>query len=127
MALRGNTIHLRHGEFFFSLIQLLKNTEEILAVKLPSLIFNLETQDNPTCRYPREEVESGKVKAVRGIVHHSFCSPSLCAGTTLLPLSYNQNIVAMEATKNLDMEASKLVWNRRIRKMYWRDASRSSS
>jgi len=123
MAIRKNTVHLLHGEFFFSLLQLLQNTEEILNVKLPPLLFNFETQDNPTCRYPKENLEFDRVEAVQGIVHHSFCSPKLCAGTTLLPISYNQNIEAMEATKSLDMKASKLPWNKRINKLYWRGSN----
>ena len=53
---KKNSIYLRHKEFFVPLLEMLKKTEEILGVKLPAIIFNLETQDNPTCRYPVTEI-----------------------------------------------------------------------
>ena len=96
-------------------------------VKLPPLLFNLETQDNPTCRYPRDELEVNRVEAVQGIVHHSFCSPKLWAGTTLIPISYNQNIEAMESTKSSDTKVSKLPRNKRINKLYWRGSNAGKS
>ena len=120
VARRKDAVHLRHMEFFFPLLRLLKDTEDILKVKLPTLLFNLETQDNPTCRYPREELKAGELKAVKGIVHHSFCSPELCDGTTLLPISYNQNINAMRTTKGLDRKVSATPWRKRIPKLFWR-------
>ena len=53
---KKNNIYLRHKEFFVPLLEMFKKTEEILGVKLPAIIFNLETQDNPTCRYPVTEI-----------------------------------------------------------------------
>jgi len=123
VARRKDAVHLRHMEFFFPLLRLLKDTEDILKVKLPTLLFNLETQDNPTCRYPREELKAGELKAVKGIVHHSFCSPELCDGTTLLPISYNQNINAMRTTKGLDRKVSATPWRKRIPKLFWRGSN----
>ena len=119
-----STLYLRHKEFFESLNYQLMQTEEYFGARIPSFIFNLETQDNPTCKYPRTERDSGLLKPVKGILHHSFCSPKLCDGTFLLPMSYNQNIKAIESTKKLDQKASKIRWEARLKKLFWRGSNK---
>lgn len=118
-----NIIYLRHSAFFLSTIEMLKETEKILNVKVPTIIFNLETQDNPTCRYPVTEIESGQIRAVKGLFHHSFCSPKLCNGIFLFPISYNQNFNAMEATKKMDYHYSEMLWESKQSKLFWRGSN----
>jgi len=118
-----NTVYLRHSEFLFPLLENVKKTEELLQVKLPTLLFNLETQDNPTCKYPLSEISSGDINVVKGIFHHSYCSPKLCDGIILLPISYNQNFLAMEATKKLDLKASRIPWELKDEKLFWRGSN----
>ena len=99
---------------------------EYFKKRLPDFLFNLETQDNPTCRYSRAEIESG-LKPVKGVVHHSFCSPELCDGTFLLPMSYNQNTKAMKATEELDKKAYELRWESRADKLFWRGSNKGKN
>jgi hypothetical protein len=75
---RNYTIFLRHKEFFKAMLEMIRSSEQILNVTVPSLLFNLETKDNPTCNYPSSEMRSENIVAVKGIFHHSFCSPTLC-------------------------------------------------
>ena len=117
---RMNSIYLRHKEFFVPLLNMLKKTKEILNVEVPEIIFNLETQDNPTCRYPKIEIESGRIRAVKGLFHHSFCSPKLCDEIFLFPISYNQNFVAMEARRKAASRSSRIPWEGREKKIFWR-------
>ena len=63
---------------------------------------------------------SSNIRADVHVVHHSFCSPEVCDGTFLLPMSYNQNIKAIEATEDLDKKASKVRWESRADKVFWR-------
>jgi len=119
----GGTIYLRHKEFFEALSTQLQYTSKYFGKSVPDFLFNLETQDNPTCKYPRAEIELG-LKPVKGVVHHSFCSPELCDGTFLLPMSYNQNIKAIKATEELDKKASKLPWESRADKLFWRGSNK---
>ena len=72
-----NTLYLRHKEFLEALIDQIRQTEHYIGNSVPNFIFNLETQDNPTCKYPHEETQTGLVR-VKGLVHHSFCSRQLC-------------------------------------------------
>ena len=118
-----NTIYLRHRAFFLSSFEMLKETEKILSVKVPEIIFNLETQDNPTCRYPVTEIESGQIRAVKGLFHHSFCSPKLCNGIFLFPISYNQNFKAMEDTRKIDSHYSEIPWKSKQSKLFWRGSN----
>ena len=67
-----NTLHLRYKQFFEYLNYRIKQTEEYIEARIPSFIFNLETQDNPTCRYTREERYSESLRPVKGILHHSM-------------------------------------------------------
>jgi len=120
---KKNNINLRHKQFFVSLLEMLKKTEEILGAKLPAIIFNLETQDNPTCRYPVTEIQSEHIRAVKGLFHHSFCSPKLCNSISLFPISYNQNFEAMEATRKLDSLCSRIRWESRREKLFWRGSN----
>ena len=90
---------------------------------VPDFLFNLETQDNPTCKYPREEMRTSLVP-VKGLVHHSFCSPRLCDGIFLLPMSYNQKIEACEATRSLDARGAEIPWSQRKKKLFWRGANK---
>lgn len=117
------TLYLRHKEFFKALDTQLQYAGGYFKKRLPDFIFNLETQDNPTCRYSRAEIESG-LKPVKGVVHHSFCSSKLCDGTFLLPMSYNQNIKASKATEELDKKASKVLWENRVDKLFWRGSNK---
>ena len=116
-------IYLRHKEFFFSLMRTLQYTGELLRVKIPDIIFNLETQDNPTCRYSIEERQTGSIKAVKGLIHHSFCSPELCDGILLLPMSYNQEIQAMSTTKKMDSRSARIPWAAKKDKLIWRGSN----
>jgi len=116
-------VYLRHKEFLLPLLRLLRVTETTLSAKIPAIMFNLETQNNPTCRYPPSEFHSGRIRAVKGIIHHSFCSQQLCNGVTLLPISYNQEIAAMEATANLDSSSWKVPWSKKKDKLFWRGSN----
>lgn len=120
---RKNTIYLRHKEFFKALIAQILESGQILNVTIPNLIFNLETKDNPTCLYPSSERNSGKIRAVKGLFHHSFCSPKLCDGTLLLPMSYNQNMAAMEATSKIDSICARISWNEKRSTLFWRGSN----
>ena len=123
----ADTLFLRHKEFFYALLKQLLETEKIMNAKIPNFLFNLETQDNPTCKYPREEMRDPLKNIVKGVIHHSFCSPELCDGILLLPMSYNQNIDALEATKKLDSKASKIPWKVRNKKIFWRGSKKGKT
>lgn len=56
-----------------------------------------------------------------GIVHHSLCHPDLCNGTLLLPVSYNQHIIAMQTSLKADNLAPP--WHKRRNAAVWRGAS----
>ncbi|CAL6331144.1 unnamed protein product [Bathycoccus prasinos] len=43
-----------------------------------------------------------------------------CDGIILLPTSYNQRISAMEATRLLDERCSRVKWEKRSNKLFWR-------
>lgn len=116
-------LYLRHKEFFVSLLDQIRQTEHSIGNLVPDFLFNLETQDNPTCKYPREEMRTSLVP-VKGLVHHSFCSPRLCDGIFLLPMSYNQKIEACEATRSLDARGAEIPWSQRKKKLFWRGANK---
>lgn len=118
-----NSVYLRHKEFFVVLLKVLKTSERILNVKTPDLLFNFETHDNPTCKYPSSEVNSQQIIPVKGVIHHSFCSPKLCNGTVLLPISYNQDFEALESTKALDTKASRIPWKDKTDILFWRGSN----
>ena len=117
---QGNKIFLRHGVFLLSLLEIFHEIEKNLKVTPPGILFNFETQDNPRCRLYNQRLQHGSPIAIKGLIHHSFCSPQHCDGIVLLPISYNQRISAMEATKLIDEKCSKLKWEDRIEKLFWR-------
>lgn len=57
---------------------------------------------------------------VKGLVHHSFCSPKLCNKVLLLPISYNQDFAAMESTRKTDLLGAKVAWEVKKDKLLWR-------
>jgi len=118
-----DTLYLRHKEFFESLVNQIKLTNQYIGSTIPNFLFNLETQDNPTCKYFRR-VKETQLARVKGLVHHSFCSPRLCNGILLLPMSYNQNIQALEATRKLDAKAAEIPWRSREKKLFWRGSNK---
>jgi len=118
-----NTLYLRHKEFFESLSDQIRQTERYIGSSVPNFLFNLETQDNPSCKYPSEEKRTSLFR-VKGLVHHSFCSPRLCDGIFLLPMSYNQNIRASLTTSNLDSKAAEIPWSKRKKKLFWRGSNK---
>ena len=66
---------------------------------------------------------SQQIIPIKGVIHHSFCSPKLCNGTVLLPISYNQDFEAMESTKALDKKVSSIPWKNKIDKLFWRGSN----
>ena len=118
-----NTLYLRHKEFFAALVDQISQTERYIKSSVQNFLFNLESQDNPSCKYPHEETRTSSIR-VKGLVHHSFCSSLLCDGIFLLPMSYNQNIRASEATRKLDSKAAQIPWNMRRKQLFWRGSNK---
>jgi hypothetical protein len=120
-SVSGDAVHLRHKEFLESMMRNIQHTKDELGVTLPNVEFNFQTMDNPTCRYPGpHSPATPPAEPVAAVVHHSFCAPQLCNGTFLLPVSYNQEMQALEQTAEMDLQASKIAWGRKKNVAFWR-------
>jgi hypothetical protein len=96
---RVGLIYLRHKEFLKSMLRNMQQTKEELGITLPNVEFNFQTMDNPTCRYAvAHSPAAPPAEPVSAVLHHSFCALQLCNGTFLLPVSYNQEMQALEQT-----------------------------
>mmetsp|Transcript_14686 Transcript_14686/g.35469 ORF Transcript_14686/g.35469 Transcript_14686/m.35469 type:complete len:410 (+) Transcript_14686:72-1301(+) len=115
-------VHLRHKEFFESMMRNIQHTKDELGVTtIPNVEFNFQTTDNPTCRYPQPHTPAAPPPdPVAAVVHHSMCAPQLCNGTFLLPVSYNQEMQALELTAERDRQASQIPWARKKNIAFWR-------
>ena len=120
-SVSGGNVHLRHKEFLESMMRNIQHTKDELGVTLPNVEFNFQTMDNPTCRYPESHSPAAPPRdPVAAVVHHSFCAPQLCNGTFLLPVSYNQEMQALELTADMDQQAAKIPWAKRKDLAFWR-------
>ena len=90
----------------------------------PDLLFNFETHDNPTCKYPSSEMISQQIIPIKGVIHHSFFAHRNCA---MAQYCYQYHIIKilklMESTKALDKKVSSIPWKNKIDKLFWRGSN----
>ena len=124
----GKNVHLRHKEFLESMMRNIQHSKDELGVTIPNVEFNFQTMDNPTCRYPQPHTPAAPPPdPVAAVVHHSFCATQLCNGTFLLPVSYNQEMQALELTAGMDAEAAKIPWEKKKNVAFWRGHNKGVS